>query len=273
MNITNSLIKDIVNISEDAGSAIMDIYGRSESSASEGVSYKDDGSPLTEADTASNAVIMDGLLALTPRFPVLSEESVEIPFEERSTWESFWLVDPLDGTKEFIRRSGEFTVNIALIESGRPVLGVVYVPASGVLYYGAEGIGAFKSEGSSFDGAIAIPPLSSVTAREIPRVVASRMHRGEELEDFLTRIGRHEPVSMGSSLKFCLVAEGLADLYPRFGPTMEWDTGAADAVVRASGGLVANLNGDALKYNKPDLHNPAFMVTGADSPFPWQEFL
>lgn len=251
----------------------MAVYGRGECSVSEGVSYKDDGSPLTEADTAANAVIMAGLNGLTPRLPVLSEESTEIPFSERSAWERFWLVDPLDGTKEFLRRSGEFTVNIALIDAGRPVLGVVYVPASGTLYYGAEGVGAFKSECASFDGAGAIPAKSSARAREIPRIVASRMHRDPELEGFLGRIGAHEPVSMGSSLKFCLVAEGSADLYPRFGPTMEWDTGAADAVVRASGGVVTDHNGDELKYNKPDLHNPAFMVTGGLAPFPWQEYL
>ncbi len=251
----------------------MDIYGLGECSVSEGVSYKDDGSPLTEADTASNTVIMTGLKGLTPRLPVLSEESVEIPFGERSTWERFWLVDPLDGTKEFLRRSGEFTVNIALIEAGRPILGVVYVPASAVLYFGAEGVGAFKSDGGSFEGARAITAVASAKAREIPRIVASRMHRDDKLEDFLSRIGAHEPVSMGSSLKFCLVADGSADLYPRFGPTMEWDTGAADAIVRASGGVVTDHNGEELKYNKPDLHNPAFMVIGAGFPFPWQEYL
>jgi len=252
-----ALVSGVVTLAESAGAAIMEVYR----SGDVVVTDKADHSPLTQADLAAHRVIAEGLAKLAPGIPVLSEESSVAPFAERSGWARFWLVDPLDGTKEFIKRNGEFTVNIALIEEGTPVLGVVHAPALGVSYYAARGAGAFVQRGES---------VRPIRASRFPegggtiRVVASRSHRDARTEAVLARLGVHQCVSMGSSLKLCLVAEGEAHCYPRLGPTMEWDTAAAHAVVSQAGGTVCDLAGTELRYNKPDLHNPEFFVCHAE---------
>jgi 3'(2'), 5'-bisphosphate nucleotidase len=237
-----------------AGRRILDVYERGFE-----VAEKDDGSPLTEADRAAHEVIVARLHALTPDIPVLSEESAKLDYRERASWSRFWLVDPLDGTKEFINRNGEFTVNIALIDGQRPVLGVVYVPVLGVIYSGCIGLGAFKQKSECKPEIIRVRRYSGGR----PIVVASRSHAGPETGAFLKSIGEHDVVSMGSSLKFCLVAEGTADIYPRLGPTMEWDTAAAQCVVEAAGGRVTDIGRRPLSYNKESLLNPWFLVSGA----------
>ena len=209
-------------------------------------------------------MIRDGLARLTPDLPLLSEESAGIPFATRSAWRRYWLVDPLDGTKEFINRNGEFTVNIALIDDHEPVLGVVHVPVSAVTYAGLAGAGATRSENDA-----APQPITARTPCHHPvRVVGSRSHASPRLAGFLERLGEHEMVSMGSSLKFCLLAEGRADFYPRLGPTSEWDTAAAHAVLLAAGGRIVTLDGRPLQYNRKDSYlNPPFLAyadTGRD---------
>lgn len=225
-----------------------------------GETSKADDSPLTLADLAAHRTIVDALTGLTPEIPILSEEAADIPYSQRSQWTRFWLVDPLDGTKEFIKRNGEFTVNIALIENGEPVLGVVYAPVPDVCYFGARGAGAFVQRGNAAAQPIAV---KSNVADEPLKVVASRSHGDARTETLLKQLGDHQCISMGSSLKLCLVAEGAAHFYPRLGPTMEWDTAAAHAVVNAAGGTVCDMNGEELRYNKADLHNPEFLVLPA----------
>ncbi len=262
--VMEKLLQDIVALAKTAGEAILEVY----SGADFGTTYKDEGSPLTLADKAANDIIVAALKTLTPDVPVLSEESKAEPFDVRKSWDRLWIVDPLDGTKEFIKRNGEFTVNIALVEGGVPVLGVVYAPALKVTYYGARGSGAFRFK----DGILNRILVSNFSTGGPLKVVASRSHRGDELERFLDQLGLVEVLSMGSSLKFCLVAEGAAHIYPRLGPTMEWDTAAAQCVVEAAGGQVVSLDGRPLRYNREELLNPSFIVTG-DPPFPWQGFL
>ena len=256
------LLPRTASLAKDAGAAIMAIYANPVE-----VLSKPDASPLTEADLASHRIISEGLANIAPGWPVLSEESPEIPFEQRKDWKIYWLIDPLDGTREFVNRNGEFTVNIALIEGGFPVLGVVYAPAIGRLYCAAKGSGSFLDAGGKV-----MPVRASGYKGGKARVVASRSHRGKKLDAFLEKTGDHECLSMGSSLKFCLVAEGAADLYPRLGPTMEWDTAAAQCIVEKAGGTVTDLAGNRLGYNKPDLHNPEFVAAG-NPPFPWRDFL
>jgi 3'(2'), 5'-bisphosphate nucleotidase len=251
------LIEPVLKIARDAGRQILEIY-----ESDFAVKAKEDRSPLTEADMASHRTIVASLTRLTPDIPVLSEESGDIPFEQRRRWHEYWLVDPLDGTKEFIKRNGEFTVNIALIRDGRPVLGVVHVPAKDTDYYGAEGVGAFRKIGDSRPGAIHVSSLGGGPVR----VVGSRSHRGSSLDSYLERLGDHQMVPMGSSLKICLVASGDADVYPRLGPTCEWDTAAAQGVVEAAGGRVVDLAGEPLRYNTKDEYlNPFFIAYGDDS--------
>ncbi len=254
------LIEKIVSIAEEAGRAVMEVYLADDY----GTTYKSDDSPLTRADTEAHDVILNGLEAIEPAFPVLSEESVSVPYDIRKDWKTFWLVDPLDGTKEFLRRNGEFTVNIALIHEGFPVLGVVGVPALGRVYFGAVEKGAFKREKGK---TVQISAAGYCGGRL--RVVGSRSHGSGGLKRFLDRAGDHECMTIGSSLKFCLVAEGKAHIYPRFGPTMEWDTGAAQCIVEAAGGMVTDLRGSRLLYNKPDLKNPFFIASGSPA-FPWE---
>ncbi len=257
MTASDKLMDSVVEIAIEAGKAIMEVY----ESGDFDVETKDDDSPLTRADTASDKVISAGLTELTPDIPILSEESAEVAFATRSLWERFWLIDPLDGTKEFIKKTNEFTVNIALIDKGAPVMGVVGAPALGVTYYASKDDGAFKRDASG-TSEIKVAPGGKDAP---PRVVASKSHKGPILETFLTQMGTHELVSMGSSLKFCLIAEGKADVYPRLSPTMEWDTAAAQAVVECAGGEVMDLDGFRLRYNKEDLHNPFFMVSAKKS--------
>ncbi|MEL6710745.1 MAG: 3'(2'),5'-bisphosphate nucleotidase CysQ [Pseudomonadota bacterium] len=247
-----TLLNDVVNIAQTAGRAILAIYERDFA-----VQQKADQSPLTAADLASHQQIIAALSELTPDVPILSEESAEVPYAQRKTWSRYWLVDPLDGTKEFIRRNGEFTVNIALIEQGRPVLGVVYVPTSGVCYAGEVGIGAWKQQRSGERTKI----YPALPCEQPLRVVASRSHVSAGLQQMLDQMNEYQLVSMGSSLKLCQVAEGAADVYPRLGPTCEWDTAAAQAVVEAAGGQVTDVTGQPLRYNQKDsLLNPHFLV-------------
>lgn len=247
-------------IARDAGAAILDIYR----GADHGVQYKADDSPLTLADLAAHDVIMTGLNSLTPQLPVLSEESAGIPWDVRREWTRYWLVDPLDGTKEFINRNGEFTVNIALVEHGVPVLGVVFAPVQDVLYGGAAQLGAWKEQAGQREQ---IRTASINEGQGKLRVVASRRHAGEELEAWLGRLQQRFPalelLSMGSSLKICLVAEGSADIYPRLAPTSEWDTAAAQAVLEAAGGLLTDTRFMPYRYNtKEELLNPHFFALG-----------
>lgn len=261
-------VEKITALAVDAGKAILDVY----SGTDFGTTLKKDRTPLTLADKASNSVIVEGLRNIAPDLPVLSEESKAVPFEERKGWKRFFLVDPLDGTKEFIKRNGEFTVNIALVEDGVPFAGVVHAPALGVTYYGVVGIGAYKLKDGCAPERITPAAYSDGTLS----IVASRSHRGEAVERLVERLTEKgfdvDFVSMGSSLKLCLVAEGAAHLYPRFGPTSEWDTAAAQAVVASAGGSVTDLDGKPLRYNKEDILNPFFVVTG-NPPFPWRDFV
>jgi len=246
-------IQDIVTITKEAGNAIMQIYKQDFE-----VEYKQDSSPLTLADKKANDIIEDGLNQLPFTLPILSEEGKEIPYKDRKHWEYFWLVDPLDGTKEFVKKNDEFTVNIALIHKDTPVLGVVYAPALDICYWAKKDEGAFK------DGARL--PLKTTDQRNTYKIVASRSHMSDETQAFIDAINtgkEKELTSIGSSLKICLVAEGEADIYPRLGPTMEWDTGAAHAIVNESGkSLEKYMNGKYLKheYNEEDLLNQWFIV-------------
>jgi 3'(2'), 5'-bisphosphate nucleotidase len=248
-----TLVDRVVELSRRAGNAIMEIY---EGPAFQ-VTHKDDKSPLTAADLASHRAIVAGLQKLTPEWPVLSEESEYTPYETRRDWDTFWLVDPLDGTKEFLKRNGEFTVNIALIEGDTPILGVVYAPASGKMYFAARGVGAFKQENGE-----TIPIRVQRGPGGATRVIVSRSHSSDETELYTRQYGQCEFVPMGSSLKFCLVAEGIADVYPRSGPTMEWDTAAAHCILALAGGSVTSADGQRLVYNKPNLLNPGFLASG-----------
>ncbi|HEY0939109.1 MAG TPA: 3'(2'),5'-bisphosphate nucleotidase CysQ [Steroidobacter sp.] len=248
------LSAQVVKLAQRAGDAILSVY-----SEQFDVINKGDRSPLTLADLRSHEIISQGLRALTPDLPVLSEEASDISFDQRRHWTRYWLVDPLDGTKEFVSRNGEFTVNIALIENHVPVLGVVHVPVTSTTYTGAVNAGAFRQ----VDAQQPEPLRVRSPAGSPLRIVGSRSHRGDTLDQYLPKLAPYELVAVGSSLKFCLVAEGSADFYPRFGPTSEWDTAAAQAVVEAAGGAVVNTQGERLRYNtKADLLNPHFLVYG-----------
>jgi 3'(2'),5'-bisphosphate nucleotidase len=254
-------VMKLVALSHEAGEAVMRIY-----ETDFGVYSKADQSPLTEADLASHECLVKGLTSLYPAIPVLSEESAGSDYEERMSWKTYWLIDPLDGTKEFLKKNGEFTVNIALIENGRPVVGVVYAPALGITYWGSAE-GAFRQETGVAAARIRVSALPS--SAKGWRVVGSRSHQTPEFEVFMQALPQADLVSMGSSLKLCLVAEGKADLYPRLGPTSEWDTAAAQAVVEAAGGKVLEL--DTLMpmrcNSRPDtLLNPYFIVCPDVSP-------
>ena len=248
------LIEPVVALATEAGQAILEVYATDFD-----VQEKSDESPLTQADLASHRCIVAGLAQLTPDMPIISEEEGLPSFEERGQWQRYWLIDPLDGTREFVNRNGEFTVNIALIDSHRPVFGVVYVPVQDKTYVGCEGHGAELRENGN------VTPIRVADASSTPvRIVGSRSHRGSSLDTFLERLGETDMVPMGSSLKFCVIAEGRADIYPRLGPTSEWDTAAAQAVVEQAGGKVLELDGRPLSYNaKEDILNPWFVVIGA----------
>jgi 3'(2'), 5'-bisphosphate nucleotidase len=247
-------LNTVVAIAEKAGDAIMEIYARDFA-----VEYKADDSPLTEADTRSNEIICQALASHFPDIPLLSEENKAVAYDERKNWEYYWCIDPIDGTKEFIKKNGEFTVNIALIHRDTPVLGVVYAPALGDMYRAKQGEGAFKNGEK-------LPLRQNTTPEKNLNVVASKSHLSEETQAFIDELARGteaiRQVSKGSSLKLCMVAEGEADVYPRLAPTMEWDTAAADAVVRESGKMTYQFDnaGAPLVYNKENLLNPWFVV-------------
>ena len=253
-------IQDIVKIAKDAGKAIMKIYNQEFD-----VEYKTDSSPLTIADKKANEIIVTALNQLSvnsfleKNIPIISEEGRSVPYDERKNWEYFWLIDPLDGTKEFVKKNGEFTINIALINKETPVLGVVYSPVLNVCYWAKRDEGAFKN-GEKL-------PLKTKEKRDVYKIVASRSHMSNETKDFIEAIDTDKEkviISIGSSLKICLVAEGEANIYPRLGPTMEWDTAAAHAIVNESGGLFNKyINKEAYQkhvYNKKNLLNDWFVV-------------
>jgi len=266
-----ALIPALLPIARQAGDAIMAVYAAGESA----VAQKADHSPVTAADHAAHRVLAAQLQPLLPNCPVVSEEDSASHAQRQSTGR-FWLIDPLDGTKEFIARNGEFTVNIALIEDGRSVLGVVFAPASGELYWGGHGLGAFCQRGEETSAIATASVSSSATSSatttpsetasasspsaEVCRVVVSRSHLDAETQAFIDRLAPVRLVQAGSSLKFCRVAEGAADIYPRMGPTCEWDTAAAQAVLEGAGGVVLDLHGAPLRYGKPELLNPFFIA-------------
>lgn len=253
----------IIALARQAGAQIMEIY-----ESDFAITEKQDKSPLTAADMAAHKTIIAGLAEHTPDIPALSEESAQIPFATRSQWQQYWLIDPLDGTREFINRNGEFTVNIALIDHNYPVLGVVYVPAKGIIYAANHCQGAQKIVIGEQPQRLNVNHASN----DELTVVGSRSHRGASLDEFLLNVGKHRMVSMGSSLKLCLVAEGVADIYPRLGPTSEWDTAAAQCVVEAAGGYVTDTQMQRLSYNqKESLLNPHFLVFGKQRD--WSQYL
>ena len=259
MNIAelNTLIDPVIDIAQDAGELILQVY-RNEFD----VEIKNDGTPLTIADQRSHDLICKRLLELTPNIPVLSEESHSVSYAERQQWKTYWLVDPLDGTKEFVKRSGEFSVNIALLVENVPVLGVVYTPTKQWTHWGVHNQGAWKQIGHNAPQAIQAKPYTGGKAT----VVASKSHGQDKLELFLNNLavkeGDYDVKHMGSALKICLVAEGLGDIYPRLGLTSEWDTAAADIVIREAGGRIIQTNGKTVVYNKKNTLNPYFLAVG-----------
>lgn len=251
----HSLLNIVLDIANDASEVIMKMYGRSYS-----VEFKKDSSPVTQADLAVHKFILKELRQLETLYPVLSEEG-GVGWEGWKPGKRYWLVDPLDGTKEFISRNGEFTVNIALIEEGKPLLGVVVAPAMGVAYAAARGLGAFKVDSYGCFQRIHVARRDRESLGL--RVLSSRHHQTAELTEWLKRLPSHQLTPMGSSVKFCLIAEGEADVYPRFGPTCLWDTAAAQVIVEEAGGVVEALEGEHIQYENPSQAlNPSFVVWG-----------
>ena len=262
----------LLRIAKTAGNAILSVYQRA---GDIDVTIKDDNSPLTEADRDAHEIIIAELKRLTPSIPILSEESDGISVDERLSWSRYWLVDPLDGTKEFIKRNGEFTVNIALINNGAPELGIVHVPVTNISYLGKTGVGAWKVAATGEADVISITNFDLNPGQV--RIVASRSHSGDLLDQLINtmeaELGKAEVVSMGSSLKICLLAEGKADIYPRLAPTSEWDTAAAHAVLAAAGGDIVDTEFQALRYNqKESMLNPHFIAI-SDISYDWQSVL
>jgi len=251
------LANEVISIACDAGAAILAIY---EDEQSWSVEKKSDNSPLTKADKTANDIIVAGLNALDIVYPIISEEQKLQPYTERQGFDKFWLVDPLDGTKEFIKRNGEFTVNIALVQAGRPVLGIVYVPVTDDIYWAAKGRGAFHVKGGQST------QLHAAQYKDVDqglKIVCSRSHINTDTQSYIDQFDLAEAVSKGSSLKFMLLAEGSAHIYPRLGPTMEWDTGAAQIILEEAGGEVLHSETMMpLTYNKEDLLNPFFIARG-----------
>ena len=248
-------LDNLIEISSLAGSEILDVYN-----GNINVTLKDDLSPLTDADRKSNEVIVGKLNDLYPQIPILSEEGKKIEYKDRQKWNVFWLIDPLDGTKEFIKRNGEFTVNIALIENGIPIAGVVYAPTTDTFWYGAKDLGSFMKKNSLAPESISVRDVNS----EAVKIVSSRSHPSPKLQAYLNKFENHEIVNMGSSLKICLVADGSAHIYPRLGPTMEWDSGAGHAVLKYAGGFLTDTTtNEELVYNKENLLNPDFICYGS----------
>lgn len=262
--LAQSLTEDALTLARLAGRRILEVYaGEYE------VAIKEDETPVTTADMAAHDIIVKGLGELEPNFPVLSEESDFVPFETRHDWPLYWLVDPLDGTREFLRRNGEFSVNIALIAEGRPLLGVIFAPVLDVAYFATRGAGVFKQMGAG-----ECVPIHVRNATDRLTVATSRCPTvGPNMQHFLDGIGEHDEISMGSALKSCLVAEGAADVYARLGPTGEWDTAAAQCIVEEAGGHITDTSLRGLRYNcRESLINPPFMVFGDDR-VNWQQHL
>ena len=261
----SELTRAAAEIAKDAAKKIMEVYETDFE-----VRNKTDRTPLTRADMSSHEVICGRLAELTPDIPVLSEESAHIPYSTRKTWDQYWLVDPLDGTREFIKRNGEFTINIALIQGNYPVMGVIYAPVMDLCYYAAKNEGAYKQGNGATD-----TRLRAKTSRADALVVAgSRSHGNQRQQEFFRKLGdKVETLAMGSSLKFCLVAEGVADIYARFGPTSEWDSAAGQCIVEEAGGGVTDTGFKRLRYNaKESLINPDFLVF-SDPAFEWKRCL
>ena len=257
------------NIAEQAAALIMDVYAQDEFE----VQFKTDNTPVTQADLLAHQLIVDKLQSTTDdyhnKIPILSEESLDIDWQQRKHWQTYWLIDPLDGTKEFVAKNDEFTVNIALIHKGQPVVGVVLAPALGTLYIAARGIGAFKKTKQQ--------PLQPIRVRSVPEIngqqqytiVIGRRTVSPNLEILLNKLQNYHKINLGSSLKSCLIAEGSADLYPRFGKTSEWDTAAAQCILECAGGSVTDMQLAPLQYNSKDsLLNPPFVAWG-DAKIPW----
>jgi len=263
MELSHKLIEEICRLATQAGKRIMRIYGGEIS-----VTLKKDASPLTEADRVSHEFLVDQLTSLMPSLPVISEESHKAAAASPIPAGWYWLIDPLDGTKEFLKRTNEFTVNVALIEGSRSRLGVVHAPALDLTYYAAQGLGAWRRQGGKASQPIQTRPAPASSLA----VVASKDHAGPLVTAMLARLTQPTLKAMGSSLKFCLVAEGKADIYLRDLPTMEWDTAAAQCVVEVAGGTVCALDGQPLRYGKPGLKNPSIMTVG-DPQLPWREYI
>jgi len=255
IQIKSELIEQLIEISKEAGKAILEVYNTDFD-----YEIKKDLSPLTTADTLSNNIICKRLKALTPEIPILSEENSDIPFSVRSQWSQYWLVDPLDGTKEFINRNGEFTTNIALIYENRPIFGMVHVPASNEIFWGSNEIGAYHLSGDSLSNKKKISVSQDI--KDNLRIAASRSHPSDELNNLLDRIENYKLLNVGSSLKLCLIASGTVDIYPRLGPTSEWDIAAGHAIVIYAGGYIVGIDGMPITYNsREDLINPEFIVS------------
>jgi 3'(2'), 5'-bisphosphate nucleotidase len=250
-------LQQIVTIAKQAGNAIMDVYAQTDLL----VEIKQDDSPVTAADIASHNVIIKGLTSHFTDIPIMSEEDANISWDTRKKWQTYWLIDPLDGTKEFIKRNGEFTVNIALIHQGQSIAGVVYAPVLSKCYSGIVGQGAWLEH----DGKVTLLDISQRGITPIPVIVGSRSHVSPDMAEYLHTVGEHQMLSVGSSLKFCMVAEGQADVYPRLGLTSEWDTAAAQAVLESAGGVVVEYPAlTPLQYNqKENILNPYFIAASA----------
>lgn len=264
MEINQQLLEKICAIARQAADKILEIYDTDFT-----VENKEDRSPLTAADMAAHHCICKALADLDASIPVLSEESSDLSYEERQGWSRYWLVDPLDGTREFVKRNGEFTVNIALIDKHQVNLGVIVVPVTGVCYYAAKSLGAFKvdEDGNTHSIRVKTTDKNNIT------LAGSRSHGSEKQQAFINQLGDAEVVAIGSSLKFCLVAEGRVDIYPRFGLTSEWDTAAAQCIVEEAGGCVVDTDFNPIRYNsKESLLNPEFLVI-ADQSFNWKQYL
>ena len=255
ISLDQEYIEKLIKISKNAGDAIMDIY-----ESEFDVNFKSDQSPLTKADILSNKIICQSLKKITPDVPILSEESSSIPYRERSKWNQYWLIDPLDGTKEFIKKNGEFTTNIALIYKNRPIFGMIHVPVSNEIFWGSKEMGSYHINGSSLSNKKKIS-VSQKTNDNL-RIVSSRSHPSGDLKRLLDKLENFELVSIGSSLKFCLIAKGEANCYPRLGPTSEWDIAAGDAILSSAGGTVCDMRGNPILYNRnKSFLNPNFLAS------------
>ena len=255
IQIKSDLIKQLIEISKEAGNAILEIYH-----SDFDYTFKDDSTPLTKADQQAHEIITKKLHKLTPHIPILSEEDSDISFKKRSTWDKYWLIDPLDGTKEFIKMNGEFTVNIALVENNSPTLGLIHLPVTSETYWGSKTNGSYYLNSNNKSKKISVSTKSKNTIT----IMASRSHPNEKLDSLLDKIEHYEIINRGSSLKFCQIASGQADVYPRFGLTSEWDIAAGHAILLGASGNIYDLNGSEIKYNiKSSYLNPFFIASNS----------